>query len=58
MKSASEFLHVLPSFGAASKILYKKNCLLSARCLGGSDLLSAELCSDQRSSTLQMVSPM
>ena len=52
MKNASKFLRVLPSFGATSKILRKK------KCLAGSDLFSAELCSDQRSSTLQMVSPM
>ena len=59
MRYASKFLRVLPSFGKASKILHKKeSSLLSARCLAGSDLLSAELCSDQRSSTLQMVSPM
>ena len=59
MKNAPKFLRVLPSFGAESKILHKKECsLLSARCLAGSDLLSAELCSDQRSSTLRMVSPM
>ena len=59
MKNASKFLPVLPSFGAGNKILHKKECsLLSARCWAGSDLLSAELCSDQRPSTLQMVSPM
>ena len=59
MKNASKFLRVLPSFGASSKIFHKKKCsLLLARCLAGSDLLSAELCSDQRSSTLRMVSPM
>ena len=58
-QNASKFLRVLPYFGAASKILHKKECSsLSARCLAGSDLLSAELCSDQRSSTLRMVSPM
>ena len=58
MKNASKFLRVLPSFGAVGKILHKKECsLLSARCLAGSDLLSAELCSDQWSSTLRMVSP-
>ena len=58
MKNASQFLRVLPSFGAASKIFHKKKCSsLSARCLTGSDLLSAELCSDQRSSTLRIVSP-
>ena len=59
MKNASKFLHVLPSFGASNKILHKKECSsLSARCLTGSDLLSAELCSDQRSSALRTVSPM
>ena len=59
MKNASKFLRVLPSFGATSKILHKKKCyFLSARRLAGSDLFSAELCSDQRFSTLQMVSPM
>ena len=59
MKNTSKFLCVLPSFGATSKILHKKECSsLSARCLAGSDLLSAELCSDQCSSTLRMVSPM
>ena len=59
MKNVSKFLHVLPSFGASSKIIHKKECsLLLARCLAGSDLLSAELCSDQRSSTLRMVSQM
>ena len=59
MKNVSKFLRVLPSFGAASKILYKEECSSSsARCLAGSDLLSAELCSDQRSSTLRMASPM
>ena len=59
MKNASKSLRVLPSFRVASKILHKKEYfLLSARCLAGSDLLSAELCSDQRSSTLRMVSPM
>ena len=52
MKNASKFLRVLPSFGATSKILRKK------KCLAGSDLSSAELCSDQRSSTLRMVLPM
>ena len=58
MKNASKFLHFLSSFGAASKILHKKKCSsLSARCLTGSDLLSAELCSDQLSSTLRIVSP-
>ena len=47
MKTASKFLRVLPSFGAASKILHKKEWFsLSARCLAISDLLSAELCSD------------
>ena len=55
MKNASKFLRVLPSFGAVGKILHKKECsLLSARCLAGSDILSAELCSDQRSSTLRI----
>ena len=59
IKNTSKFLRVLPSFGAASKILHKKEySSLSARCVAGSDLLSAELCSDQRSSTLRMVSPM
>ena len=58
MKNASQFLRVLPSFGAASKILHKKKCSsLSARSLTGSDLLSAGLCSDQRSLTLRIVSP-
>ena len=53
MKNASKFLRVLPSFGATSKMLDKKECsLLSARCLAGSHLLSAELCSDQCSSML------
>ena len=57
MKSASKFLRVLWSFGAARKILHKKECsLLLVRCLAGSDILSAQLCSDQRS-TLRMVSP-
>ena len=37
MKNASKFVRVLPSFGAASKILRKKKCSsLSARCLPGS----------------------
>ena len=59
MKNASKFLCVLPSFGAASKILHENECsLLSARRLAASDLLSTEFCSDQRSSTLPMVSPM
>ena len=59
MKTAFKFLRVLPSFGEASKTLHKKEySSLSARCLTGSDLLSAELCSDKRSSTLRMVSPM
>ena len=58
MKDACKFLHVLPSFGAANKILLKEKCSsLSAGCLADSDLLSAELCSDQRSSKLRMVSP-
>ena len=58
MKNASKFLRVLPSFGAASKIIHKKECSsFSARWLAVSDLLSAELFSDQRSSTLGMVSP-
>ena len=43
------FLRVRQSFGAARKIFHKKECsALSGRCLVGSDLLSAELCSDQR----------
>ena len=47
MKNISKFFRVLPSFGAASKILHKKECSsLSAKCLAGSDLLSAELCSE------------
>ena len=55
MKNVSKFLRVLPSFGAASKILHKKECSsLSARYLAGSDLLSAELRFDQYSSTLRM----
>ena len=59
MKNTSKFLGVLESFWAARKILHKKECSsLSARCLTGSDLLSAELYFDQRSSTLRMVSPM
>ena len=59
IKSTSKLLRVLPSFEAASKILHKKKCSsLSARCLAGSDLLSVELCSDERSSKLRMVSPM
>ena len=54
MKNASKFLRLLPSFGAISKILHKKECSsLSVRCLAGSDLLSAELGSGQRSSTLR-----
>ena len=54
-----KFLRVLPSFGAVSKKPHKKECCsLPARYFAGSDLLSAELCSDQRSSTLLMVSPM
>ena len=54
----ADFLCVLVSFGVASETLHKKKCsLLLARCLAGSDLLSAELCSDQRSSTLRMASP-
>ena len=59
MKNASNVLLVIPSFGAASRKLHKKeSSLLSARCLAGSNLLSGELCSDQRSSILRMVSPM
>ena len=51
-------MRVLPFFGAESKIPHKKECSsLSGRCLAGSDLLPAELCSDQRPSTLRMVSP-
>ena len=47
MKNISKFFRVLPSFGAARKILHKKECSsLSAKCLAGSDLLSAELCSE------------
>ena len=58
MKNASKFLRVLLSFGAASKKRHKKErSSLSARCLAGSDLLSVELCSDQQSSTLRMISP-
>ena len=58
MENTSKFLRVLPFFGAESKILHKKQCsLLSGRCLAGSHSLSAELCSDQCSSTLRMVSP-
>ena len=35
------------TFWAVSKILHKKECAsLSARCVAGFDLLSAELCSD------------
>ena len=46
------------SIGATSKILHRKeSSSLLARCLAGSGLLSAGLCSDQRSSTLRMVSP-
>ena len=59
MKNVSKSLRVLRSFEAASIILHKKECSsLPARCLASSDLLSADLRSDQRSSTLQMVSPM
>ena len=57
MKNDSKFLSVLsvlPSFGAASNMLHKKeSSWLSARWFAGSDLLPAELCSDQRSSTLR-----
>ena len=49
----ARFLRVLAPFGAASKILRKEKLpSLTARCLATSKLLSAELCSDQRSSTL------
>ena len=38
LKSSSMFLPTLPSFGAASKTLYKKECSsLWTRCLAGSD---------------------
>ena len=58
MRKISKFVRVLSSFGAVSKILHKKEIFsLSARCLAGSDKLSAGLCSDQRSSTLRMESP-
>ena len=58
MKNASKLSRVLLPFGAASKKLHKKeHSSLSARYLAGSDLLSVELCSDQQSSTLRMISP-
>ena len=50
---------VLISFGAVRQKLHdNKRLLLLARCFAGSGLLSVKLCSDQRSQTLRIVSPM